>query len=505
MHDDPWEHGHFGDEEEVVFGSIADDGFPINPDWLRLTSVGIDIGSSTSHLMFSKLIMRRRSTEMSSEFEVVFRQVLYRSPILLTPYTDADTIDTESLGEFVSKSYEEAGFTEEDVDTGAVICTGEANRKHNSEAIIHMLAAAGGKFVCATAGPNLEAILGAHGSGAVARSYKITAGMNVDMGGGTTKIAVVEKGKVIETMAINVGARLVAWDESDTLTRVEDAGRTIANTLGIDVEVGATLSDGDKERLADKFAEIQFEAFTRSEYSDLAKDLMISGPLAYEGPIDEIGFSGGVAEYVYDFDDQDYGDLGPLLGAAVRKRLPSLGMPIAGSAERIRATVIGASQYTVQVSSSTIFVSDPSLLPQLDLQVVPAFLPEDANDISKETVAKAIQTAFERLDISPQDLGRQIALGLLGPVIPTYDSIKAICDAVAEEMAPITDWPWSIILSSDVAGLVGSMLKREHKVGPEVIVIDGITVGEFNFVDIGQPIESVEAVPVVVKSLVFEG
>jgi ethanolamine utilization protein EutA len=194
-----------------------------------------------------------------------------------------------------------------------------------------------------------------------------------------------------------------------------------------------------------------------------------------------------------------------MLGAAVRKRLPSLGIPVSGSAERIRATVIGASQYTVQVSSSTIFVSDPDLLPQLDLQVVPAFLPDDPNDISKETVGKAIQDAFKRLDISPQDLGRQIALGLLGPVIPTYDSIKAICDAVAEEMAPITDWPWSIILSADVAGLVGSMLKREHKVGPEVIVVDGITVGEFNFVDLGQPIESVEAVPVVVKSLVFEG
>jgi len=505
MHDDPWEHGHFGEEEEVVFGSIADDGFPINPDWLRLTSVGIDIGSSTSHLMFSKLIMRRRSTEMSSEFEVVFRQVLYRSPILLTPYSDPDTIDTDGLGAFVAKSYEEAGFTQENVDTGAVICTGEAVRKHNSAAIIHMLAAAGGKFVCASAGPNLEAILGAHGSGAAARSLKLTAGMNVDMGGGTTKVAIVQAGKVTETMAINVGARLVAWDESNVITRVEEAGRTVGKTVGIDIAIGGQLSDEQKETLAEKLADVAFEAFTRSEYSDLAKELTIAGPLAYKGPIDEIGFSGGVAEYVYDFDSQDYGDLGPMLGAAVRKRLPSLGIPVSGSAERIRATVIGASQYTVQVSSSTIFVSDPDLLPQLDLQVVPAFLPDDPNDISKETVGKAIQDAFKRLDISPQDLGRQIALGLLGPVIPTYDSIKAICDAVAEEMAPITDWPWSIILSADVAGLVGSMLKREHKVGPEVIVVDGITVGEFNFVDLGQPIESVEAVPVVVKSLVFEG
>ena len=161
MHDDPWEHGHFGDDEEAIFGSIAEDGFPINPDWLRLTSVGIDIGTSTSHLMFSKLVMRRRSTEMSSEFEVVSREVRYRSPILLTPYSDPDTIDTDALGDFVKNSYVEAELEHDDIDTGAVICTGEAVRKHNSEAIVRMLATAGGRFVCATAGPNLEAILGA--------------------------------------------------------------------------------------------------------------------------------------------------------------------------------------------------------------------------------------------------------------------------------------------------------------------------------------------------------
>lgn len=506
MHDDPWEHGHFGEEDETVFGSIADDGFPINPDWLRLTSVGIDIGSSTSHLMFSKLIMRRRSTEMSSEFEVVYREVLYRSPILLTPYSDPDTIDTEGLGSFVTKSYEEAGITQDEVDTGAVICTGEAVRKHNSDAIIHMLAAAGGKFVCATAGPNLEGILGAHGSGAAARSMKIAAGMNVDMGGGTTKIAIVQEGKVFETMAINVGARLIAWNAEGIIERVENAAHVIGETLGLDIKVGGTLTDEEKEKLAEKFAEIVFEALSRSEYSPLAKELTISGPLKYDGPIEEIGFSGGVAEYVYGYAKEDYGDLGPQLGKAVRSRIPSLGMPLSGSAERIRATVIGASQYTVQVSSSTIFFSDISLLPQLDLQVVPAYLPDDPNDISAEGIKEAIDASFVRLDIKQGDIGRHICLALLGPVIPTYDSIKAICDGIVAGLEDLPgDWPWTIILSADVAGLVGSMLKREHKVPHEVIVVDGITVGEFNFVDLGSPIESVEAVPVVVKSLVFEG
>ena len=505
MHDDPWEHGHYGAEDEVIFGSIAEDGFPINPDWLRLTSVGIDIGSSTSHLMFSKLVMRRRSTEMSSEFEVVFRQVLYRSPILLTPYSDPDTIDTDSLGDFVKQSYAEAELEADDIDTGAVICTGEAVRKHNSEAIIRMLAAAGGRFVCATAGPNLEGILGAHGSGAAARSLKIGAGMNVDMGGGTTKIAIVQNGKVAETMAINVGARLIAWDADSVVERIEEAGRTIAHSVGVDVEVGKRMEEEEKEKVAEKLADLLFEALSRSEYSQLASDLVISGPIAFDEPIDEIGFSGGVAEYVYDYDQQDYGDMGPLLGAAVRRRLPSLGIPLAGSAERIRATVIGASQYTVQVSSSTVFVSNSELLPYLDLQVVPAYLPADPNDLTQEAVAQAIARGFERLDIAEQDIGKHIALAVLGPVIPTYDSIRSMCAAIADALAPFHDHVWTIVLSADVAGLVGAMLKNEFKVEPEVIVVDGINVGEFNFIDLGEQLESVEAIPVVVKSLVFEG
>ena len=137
--------------------------------------------------------------------------------------------------------------------------------------------------------------------------------------------------------------------------------------------------------------------------------------------------------------------------------------------------------------------------------MVPAYLPTDPNDQSKETVALAITQAFERLDIERHEIGRQIALALIGPVVPTYDSIKALCDAIADGLKPLSDYPWTIVLSADVAGLVGSMLKREHKVDPEVVVVDGITVGDFNFVDLGEPLESVEAIPVVVKSLVFEG
>ena len=368
-----------------------------------------------------------------------------------------------------------------------------------------MLAAAGGRFVCATAGPNLEGILGAHGSGAAARSLKVGAGMNVDMGGGTTKIAIVQNGKVVETMAINVGARLIAWDADSVVERIEEAGRVIARSVGVHVEVGKRIEEDEKETVAEKLADLLFEALSRGQYSPLASELIISGPIKFSDPVDEIGFSGGVAEYVYDYDQQDYGDMGPLLGAAGRRRLPSLGIPLAGSAERIRATVIGASQYTVQVSSSTVYVSKPGLLPHLDLQVVPAYLPADPNDISKDAVERAISEAFQRLDIAHHDIGKPIALALLGSVIPTYDSIKSLCDAIAESLLPLTEHIWTIVLSADVAGLVGAMLKNEHNVEQDVVVVDGITVGEFNFIDLGEQLESVEAIPVVVKSLVFEG
>lgn len=506
MHDDPLGHGHYGPDSEAVFGPAAEDGFPSNPDWLRLISVGIDIGSSTSHLMFSKLIMRRRSREMSSEFEVIHREVLYRSPIFLTPYTDSHTIDTAALSRFVKDSYEDAAIAPEDVDTGAVICTGEAVRKHNSESIIRMLAKQGGHFVCATAGPNLESILGAHGSGAAARSkLHHGVGLNVDIGGGTTKLALVKAGSVIETMAINIGARLIAWDDANRIIRIEAAGAAVAGVCGYDLTVGHTIDEKQKSAIAETLAQILFETLKRESLSPFAKDLVISGSLTRLGAISEISFSGGVSEYIYETDKQDYGDLGPLLGEAIRRRIPALRIPLAGSLERIRATVIGASQYTMQLSSSTVFVSKEGLLPQLDLQVVPALLPESPKKLTTSSVADAIMRGFSRLDIIPGESNRPVAIALLGTMIPNRASIKALCDGIRQALAPITAHPWIIILSSDVAGLVGSMLKEEEKVVQDVIAIDGIHVGEFNFVDLGKIIESVEAVPVVVKSLVFEG
>jgi ethanolamine utilization protein EutA len=214
--------GHIHDEDDWFFHSHGDDDpIILTPEEagnrITLTSVGIDVGSSTSHLMFSRLVLERQGIALSSRFKVIDRSITFRSPILLTPYTDDTTIDTDELRRFIEGVYKDAEMSVADVETGATIFTGEAAKKQNAEAISALFSEEAGKFVCAIAGPNLEAVMAAYGSGACARSAKregvSRTVLNVDMGGGTAKYAICRDGEVLETAAINVGARLVAMDE----------------------------------------------------------------------------------------------------------------------------------------------------------------------------------------------------------------------------------------------------------------------------------------------------
>ncbi|MDO8562830.1 MAG: ethanolamine ammonia-lyase reactivating factor EutA, partial [Candidatus Limnocylindria bacterium] len=205
---------HHVDDEPPVAGALDDGG---DAGWLQdnvvLTTVGIDIGSATSHLMFARLHLQRLARELSSRFVVVEREVLHRSPILLTPYRDDATIDVEALGAFIHRAYAEAGLAREAIDTGAVILTGVALQRANAAAVAGLFAEEGGRFVCASAGHGLEALLAAHGSGSVAASAASGETiLNVDIGGGTSKLALAIGGDVAAVSAIAVGARLITFD-----------------------------------------------------------------------------------------------------------------------------------------------------------------------------------------------------------------------------------------------------------------------------------------------------
>ena len=191
-------------------------------DEIVVLSVGVDIGSSTSHLVFSRIVLER----LDSRYVVTERETFYASDILLTPYSAENTIDAEALGAFIEKEYADAKVDPDEIDTGALILTGVAVQRTNARAIGELFAKQAGKLVAVSAGDSLETVMAAYGSGAAARSIRDECVvMNVDVGGGTSKIAVCADGKVVDIAAVDVGARLVCLEPDGKITRVEEAGR----------------------------------------------------------------------------------------------------------------------------------------------------------------------------------------------------------------------------------------------------------------------------------------
>jgi ethanolamine utilization protein EutA len=468
-----------------------------------LKSVGIDIGSSTSHLVFSHLTLRREGAGLSARFKVTERRVLYRSPIMLTPYSSGTLIDMEKVQDFIHESYKSAGYTHDDIDTGAVVITGEALNKENSRPILEYFAKDSGKFICASAGPNHEALLAAYGCGAVDLSNATRSTvLNVDMGGGTTKLSVIREGTVVQTAAISVGARLIAFDENDVVTRVEKPATFITRELGHPVAVGKTITDREKDEFASYMADYLFNVIQAKPLSDLETHLLVTDLLTdYTGldSIDHIVFSGGVSEHIYNHEVGSYGDLGPNLGKHIRDRIAELNRPdlVKEPTEGIRATVIGAGEYTIQASGNTSYISSEKPLPVYGLQVVKALIDEEAD------VESTIQTALAKFDLQRFKSGLALALALKG--IPNYQFIRRVAEGVAAVVNDTDDLDANLflILDIDVAKSLGGILKEELNLKPEVIAVDSIDVGDLDFIDVGGVMGVTEVIPVTIRSFMF--
>ena len=245
-------------------------------DEIRLTSVGVDIGSSTSHLVFSRLVLER----LDNRYIVSEREVFHESAVLLTPYADDMTIDAGRLGAFIAEQYRLAGLDHDAVDTGALILTGVAVRRRNARAIGELFAGQAGKFVAVSAGDALETTLAAFGSGAAARSIRESARvMNVDIGGGTSKIALCEGGEVVDLTAVDVGARIIAFDEDGNVARIEEAGRRFAEEAGVPLAIGDCPSDGMLLKIVERMVERLFEAMGGAPLSERGAALLRLEPL----------------------------------------------------------------------------------------------------------------------------------------------------------------------------------------------------------------------------------
>lgn len=471
-------------------------------DEIILVSVGVDIGSSTSHLVFSRLRLER----LDSRYVVAERSVVHESEVLLTPYAADLTIDADALHAFVDRQYALAGVRPEQIDSGALILTGVAVRRRNARAIGELFAAQAGKFVAVSAGDALETTLAAMGSGAAARSIREGRRvMNIDIGGGTSKIALCEAGAVVAQTALDIGARILVFDGEGRVQRMEEAARRLADELGLRVAMSEPLAEPDVQRLVERMADHLLAAAQGGEPAPATAALLRLEPQPAMAPPAVVTFSGGVAEYVYGTEERAYGDLGPALAAAVRRRIAAWGPRLEVPDQGIRATVVGASQYTVQVSGSTIFVEPTGTLPLRNVAVVAPALPLDADDLDADLIAQATRTALRRLDLHQ---GTQpVALTYRWAGSATFARLDAFCRGVTAGLAAVLQagHPLVLVGDGDIGGLVGIHAHAELKLPQPVVSIDGITLHEFDYIDIGALMDTSGAVPVVIKSLVFPG
>jgi len=468
---------------------------------IKILSVGVDVGSSTSHLVFSDLLLKRDQRSVTRRFNIAERNIIYEGRIIHTPLLDDNTIDIVGLTDFFKEEYARAGIDPADVQTGAVIVTGETARKQNARQIAEALSNDGGRFVAATAGPNFESLIAAMGSGATARSKDGDKTiLSCDIGGGTSNMAISRNGVTLSTGCISVGGRLLGVDHKGKIWRIDTPAARVMENLGVRHQIGDSISKADIEKIAATLADILFEVITGPATSALARQLMLTADLDFPDRIDEYSFSGGVAKLMYG-GVNNFDDIGHLLADKIKLLAPELAAPVIELPNKIRATVIGAGAYSLSISGCSGFRDDKISFPIRNVPVIRVDV--DQSKLSAEHVMSQIQASFQRFDLNEGN--EIIALYFKDPVRVSYPQLELFAKSI-EAALPNTinnKLPVILIFETDIACSVGNVIRRETEVKTNLLSLDELKLKEGDWIDIGEPLVDGQVYPVTVKSLVF--
>ena len=476
-----------------------------------MMSVGIDIGTSTTQLVFSRIEIENLAGGASvPRVQIVDKQVTYRSGIYFTPLLSADTIDGEKVREIVASEYEKAGIKPEELSAGAVIITGETARKENAKTVLENLSGYAGNFVVATAGSDLEGIIAGKGAGAAAISKdRVIRVANFDIGGGTTNAVVFEGGEVFGTSCLDVGGRLVKLNrEGRHIEYIAPKIAKLAESLGLDLRAGHIASLSALRSLVSRMAAFLDELTGLAPESEFL-DLMLTSKRFGKNilPLGGVTFSGGVADSVYAEEEPGdvfrYGDIGIILGQAIRETRLFKETAVLSPAETIRATVVGAGTHVVDVSGSTISYS-ANVFPLKNLPVL-KMSPEDESD----GYARLGRRIAEKLQWYKDGDGYQeVAIGLRGVRAPSFDLVGRIGRQILEGVKDaLPKWKrLVVVVEEDMAkALGGAIAGAMGESMTDIVSIDSVSVENGDYIDIGQPVGKGRVVPVVVKTLVFGG
>lgn len=474
-----------------------------------LLSVGIDIGTSTTQIIFSNITVEDMSAGFSvPRIEIIDKEIVYRSEIYFTPLLSAAEINMPAVRDIVEKEYRRAGVKKEAIKTGAVVITGETARKRNANEVLLHLSDFAGDFVVAAAGPDLESIIAARGAGAdsFSRAHHTTAA-NYDIGGGTSNFAMFCSGELVSTGCLDIGGRLVkVAPDSRKVLYIAPKIEALIKSRGIPLKVGDPAEISALREVAAAMCELlemslgvrPKSAFYAQIMTEAGKDIELPVPLKY------LCFSGGVADYIYREkpaeDLLQYGDIGILLGQAIRSSADLARFQRFAGQETIRATVVGAGSHITEISGSTIEY-DPALLPVKSLPIL-KLLPEE--EASAEAMTEAIRRKLEwfRLDGELQP----VAVAFRGPVSPSFTAVEQMAEALLVGLAPLLqqNMPLVTISQNDMAKVLGQTIRAKIRGHQGFICIDAVQVAQGDYIDIGAPAAGGSVLPVVIKTLLFK-
>jgi ethanolamine utilization protein EutA len=471
-----------------------------------LLSVGVDVGTTTTQIVFSRLNLQDVSRPgQIPRINITDRKVIYQSPIVFTPLIDFETIDADKLNEIVRREYSAAGVDPSQVETGAVIITGETAKKKNADEILRVLSGLAGEFVVSVAGPNVESLIAGKGAGAADYSQKNYATVtNVDVGGGSANSATFQSGNLIGAAAMNYGGRILEIEHSTSRVRhIAEPAKQILNDIGLRLEVGDSPSLEDLRRFADRMADLTLELIEGTS-SPLAQKIYLTPPVGVSGKGSVLMFSGGIGHYYYNpipinsvSEATIHDDVGPLLAESLRKHPVLNSYTVVQPSETVRATVLGASTQTVTLSGSTIW-AEHEILP---LKNVPVTRPTLPTSLEPASVSRSIADAVNRWDVNLATDPFAIALELDKSL--DYESLTQLANGLnnfANTMP--SDRPLIAIIERDYAQALGQTVKGLDP-SRALLVIDQVGLSEGDYIDIGTPLMDGRVVPLSVKTLIF--